>query len=250
VNFITKHIRYYAFGRQVKNHPAYIAGQLTNHKELAKRPKRTDVINFLLAYLKRDTTYMEIGVRNPDDNYAHIQSKVKYSVDPGLEFKSNPVDFKVTSDAFFEQLDKGEILSTDIRFDVIFIDGLHTAEQVNKDIENSMKYLKEDGFLVLHDCNPLTEWHAREDYAYTHSPASWCWNGTVWKAYLNWRSKDNIQSCCIDTDWGVGILSKVHPLGKSKKNDNVFYEYASLSANRKEQLNLISFDELVSILNG
>ena len=47
------------------------------------------------------------------------------------------MDFKLTSDDFFEKLDKGEVLSNDIRFDVIFVDGLHTAVQVDKDIQNA-----------------------------------------------------------------------------------------------------------------
>ena len=137
-----------------------------------------------------------------------------------------------------------EILSKDIKFDVIFIDGLHLAEQVDLDIKNALGYIKDDGFIVLHDCNPPTEWHAREDYDYKNSPAQGYWNGTTWKAFLKSRFDSDLYSCCIDTDWGVGILSKKHPIGDSIKNTNPFYEYKVLDENRKSNLNLISFDEL------
>lgn len=244
MNFFVKNIKYYTFGRRIKNHPTYVDGQNKNELELAKQPTRTGVINFLLSTLNRETVYLEIGVRNPNDNYSHIVSNKKYSVDPGIEFEANPVDFKLTSDEFFKQLDDNKILSNDIRFDVIFVDGLHTALQVDKDIENAFKYLKDDGFLVLHDCNPVTEWHERDDYSYIYSPAGWCWSGSVWKAYLKWRCKPEIKSCCIDTDWGVGILSKKHNIGDSIINTNYFYEYGVLNENRERDLNLIKFEEL------
>ncbi|MCZ2339079.1 MAG: class I SAM-dependent methyltransferase, partial [Chitinophagales bacterium] len=106
---------------------------------------------------------LEIGVRNPNDNYNKIMADVKYSVDPGVEFKENPVDFKMTSDAFFERLRNGEHIDRNIRFELIFIDGLHLADQVDRDIEHALAFLKDDGFLVMHDCNPPTEWHAKKN---------------------------------------------------------------------------------------
>lgn len=244
MNFFIKHLRYYTFGKQIKSHPTYRDGLAKNEKELAKRPTRTDVINFLLKKLNRETTYLEIGVRNPEDNFNHIDASIKYSVDPGIEFKTNPVDFKLTSDVFFEQLKSDKILSPEVKFDVIFIDGLHTSVQVDRDIQNSFNYLKEDGFLVLHDCNPITEWHEREDYSYVFTPAGWCWSGTVWKAFVKWRSKSEIKSCCINTDWGVGILSKTHNLGDSTPNTNEFFEYQKLEQDREKALNLIAFSDL------
>lgn len=218
-------------------------GKRQSLAELRKMPTRTEVINWLLSQSNEDTSYLEIGVRDPNDNYSHIIATHKYSVDPGVEYKANPVDFKVTSDEFFEQLTSGTILSSKIRFDVIFVDGLHLAEQVDRDIANSLKYLKEDGFLVLHDCNPPSEWHARENFRYHFTPARGDWNGTTWKAFLKWRCDPSIQSCCIDTDWGLGILSKSRPIGESFKGTNQFFEFSKFSRNRRESLNLVSFEE-------
>ena len=59
-------------------------------------------------------------------NFNKIKATKKYSVDPGIEFKENPVDFKMTSDVFLK-LSTNQVLSNDIEFDVIFIDGLHLA---------------------------------------------------------------------------------------------------------------------------
>lgn len=185
---------------------------------------------------------MEIGVRNPSDNFNHINATKKCSVDPGVEYEQNPADFKMTSDDFFRKLSNSELLNNNIKFDVIFIDGLHLAEQVDKDISNSLKYIKNDGFIVLHDCNPPTEWHAREYYRYWHTPAQAYWNGTTWKAFLKWRCTPLINSCCIDSDWGVGILSKKHKIGEHTEPINSFFEFNNFDKNRKKSLNLVDFD--------
>jgi hypothetical protein len=197
--------------------------------------------------LKRETTYLEIGVRNPAHNFNKINASTKFSVDPGLEFKENPVDFVLTSDQFFEQLRSGKVLKNDIKFDVIFIDGLHTAEQVDRDIKNALEFIKEDGFIVLHDCNPPTESHAREEHKYEISPAMQNWNGTTWKGFVKWRQNPAVFSCTIDTDWGVGIISKTKNVGSYTKEENEYFEYSVFSKNRKEFLNLINFEDFRSL---
>lgn len=249
MNRINKIKNYYNWGGRFLNDPYHIEVAKLNEKEIEKSPLRSDVINFLLEYLNRETTYLEIGVRNPADNYIKIKSPIKYSVDPGIEFKENPVDFKLTSDAFFEDLKNGKILDQAIKFDVIFIDGLHLADQVDKDIENALTFIADDGFIVLHDCNPPTEWHAREAYSYDLTPARQYWNGTTWKAFVKARLNKAINSCCIDSDWGVGILCKNIDFGKTKPVKNEFYEYHIFEKNRVESLNLISFEEFKALFH-
>ncbi len=233
--------KYLSTGMKFLNNPHYLEIQDKNNLETSKAPSRTEIINFLLSLYKHKTTYLEIGVRNPADNYNHILADTKYSVDPGVEFKENPADFKMTSDEFFEKLSKNEILSADLKFDVIFIDGLHLADQVDRDISNALRHITDDGYIVLHDCNPPSEWHARESFRYDYTPARGLWNGTTWKAFLKWRFEPSIHSCCIDSDWGVGILSKKNQIGVSIENENPFFEYHVLQSNRKKYLNLMDF---------
>lgn len=255
-----KPIKLYLKGKHLEKNPTYIAGKtyledryinlgLTKGEdELKKIPTRTQILNYLLQQLDRECNYLEIGVRFPEDNYNHIEAKNKFSVDPGIENAENPVDFKMTSDVFFDSIANGNILQKDIKFDVIFIDGLHLAHQVDKDIRNSLEYIKDDGFIVMHDCNPPTEWHARETFAFSLSPANVSWNGTTWKAFYKWRCKKEVFSCCIDSDWGVGIISKTQDLGKNTMASNPFFEFHEFNANRKDALNLISFNDLKQLL--
>ncbi|MEO0794833.1 MAG: class I SAM-dependent methyltransferase [Verrucomicrobiota bacterium] len=225
------------------NNESHLLASRKNEAEFRKPTARSTVINYLLSYLSRETTYLEIGVRNPNHNFNKIAADHKFSVDPGVEYKENPVDFKLTSDEFFAGMKRGDLLP-DTLFDVIFIDGLHLAEQVDRDIANALDHIKDDGFIVMHDCNPPTEYHAREDFGYHFSPAGGYWNGTTWKAFLKWRSNPSVFSCCIDSDWGVGVLSKTKNVGKSTTSLNPFFEFSVLEANREDALNLISFEEL------
>lgn len=242
-NMISKIKNYHNWGGRFLNDEFNIRTKNLTKIEIAKTPPRSEVINFLLTSLGKDEAhYLEIGVRNPKINFDLIKAKNKYSVDPGIEFKENPVDFKMTSDEFFKKLRAGEILNNKMKFDVIFIDGLHVAEQVDKDIQNSLEFIQDNGFIVLHDCNPPTEWHAREEHEYRISPAMDNWNGTTWKAFYKARKNTSLYSCCIDSDWGIGVISKTHKIGEATNIENDFYEYKVLDAKRTETLNLIEFE--------
>ncbi len=243
MNRFSKFKNYYNWGGRFLNDPFHKSAKALNLLESQKKPLRSDVINFLLGQLtSTDIQYLEIGVRNPDDNFNKIKTSNKYGVDPGVEFPDNPVQFQMTSDDFFNGIRAGKIFEPSFRFDVIFIDGLHLADQVERDIHNALEYLKPTGFIVLHDCNPPTEWHARETYPYQISPAMNNWNGTTWKAFVKAREIPGITACCIDTDWGVGVISQHINFGNPTKKENPFFEFHLFDQDRKNQLNLITFD--------
>jgi hypothetical protein len=65
---------------------------------------------------------------------------------------------------------------------------------------------------------------------------------------MKWRNNAGIQSCTIDTDWGVGIISKTKKVGNHTDLLNEFYEFSVLNNRRKEFLNLITFEELKNLL--
>lgn len=233
----------YLLGLQFNSDSTFaLAGQLTKD-ELAKNVKRHDVINFLAEKVNAQK-YLEIGIGNPENNFNLINITDKYAVDPGVEFEINLADFKMTSDEFFLQLKENKLaIPNDIKFDIIFIDGLHLAYQVERDINNSFQFLSDKGFIVMHDCNPPTEYHARETYNFTNGPAKGFWNGTTWKAFV--KARTECYSCCIDSDWGVGILSRqARPcFNILSHNENPFFDFKFFNDKRSEQLNLLTFDQ-------
>src|ERR1035437_5139881 len=117
---------------------------------------RTELINLLFEKYKFKT-YLEIGVQVPSRNFDKINAVLKHSVDPNPNIRYT---YNMTSDEFF-----GNCIETQ-KYDVIFIDGMHTMEQAYKDVINSIKHLNDNGFIVMHDFNPPTEHAARiyEDY--------------------------------------------------------------------------------------
>jgi len=206
---------------------------------------RYDIINKIISE-NEFTRYLEIGVCDPRHCFDLVDCEIKHGVDPGVEFEENPVEYKMTSDEFFVWLEKNDPNRT---YDVVFIDGLHKSYQVKKDIENSLKFLNPNGYILLHDCNPPTSHMAREDYLVNghYEP----WNGTVWKAIYNLRTRrTDLRVCVVDTDWGIGIVKQNESLDtKLVENHNPFYEFNIMDANREEDLGLIQIDELDSWLN-
>ncbi len=234
----------YKIGNTLLHDKYFLGTRNATREEINKKPRRTEIINYFLSF-SHSKCYLEIGVRNPAKNFDRIRADTKYSVDPGIEFTDNPVDFKMTSDLFFKKLENGElVIAPDFNFDVVFIDGLHLADQVERDIENALKYLSKSGVIILHDCNPPTIFHQREDYDYENSPAGTFWNGTTWKAFYKFRYSKNLYSICFDTDWGVGVISKTkYPEFNNLELPitNPYYEYNLLKDDRANMLNLHNF---------
>lgn len=196
---------------------------------------RTKVINELIERynLKK---YLEIGVRDSRENFDLINIKNKIGVDPE---PITPVKYKITSDEFFN-------INNDF-FDTIFIDGLHTEEQSYVDVLNSIKVLTSEGFIVMHDCNPPTKYHARSYKEYLNTRGEW--NGTTYKAFIRLRKElKDWNFFTVDCDFGCGILTK----NKIKINNTIDLEreidWDFFNDNRKELLNLISFEEYLKII--
>ncbi len=153
------------------------------------RESRHDVINsYIDNNLSRSfetstshkNTYLEIGVEW-GYTYSRVSGVVKTGVDPSPKWDDGTIVRK-TSDEFFESL------PADATFDVVFIDGMHRAENVWSDLRNSLLHLSPDGVILIDDVLPQTEneqWriprkHVKEDgiLKYAGTP----WTGDVWKA--------------------------------------------------------------------
>ena len=169
------------------------------------RLSRLDVLNRIAAHL-RARTYLEIGVQTGivfrSVNVAH-----KVGVDPD---PTSAATRHMTSDAFFAMRD--EHLSTAGAgalgtFDLIFIDGLHLAEQVAKDAANALRHLTPGGAIVFHDCDPPTEISQRR----TMDDVS-CWCGDTWRAWvalvdtLAFMRRAGVDAFTVDADLGLGVV--------------------------------------------
>ena len=222
--------------------------------------EKKNIINHLIQ-TNSFTKYLEIGVDNPIGNFDLIHCPTKHSVDPCIEFLDAIVDYKYPSDDFFALLENNQLdLSSDYKWDVIFIDGLHISTQVERDFNNALNHLSENGFILFHDTNPPTLWHAREEYYVNGYQQHW--NGTVWKVIykLNSLRSDLIihtvggvgstfntieDGLYDDLGWGLSIIHR----GSQEccKFDNPFYEYKKFEENRKRYLNTINLEEFYQI---
>lgn len=200
--------------------------------------KRYEIINRIIES-KGYKNYLEIGVRD-GECFREINCENKVGVDPAPT--SYDTTHIMTSDKFFEDL------SSDTKFDIVFIDGLHLDHQVDKDIENSLKYLSEGGTIVLHDCNPPTKYHAGETPVFT-APANGEWNGTVYLSLIKLRLyRNDLKLVTVNSDWGVGILTTgVSETLNEFPNDAISWDF--FNENRDQILGLVTpeeFDEMYS----
>jgi len=182
---------------------------------------RTEIIQTLIDKIDAKS-YLEIGI-SAGDNWKKIRCDRKLSVDPEPLSKADRV---LTSDEFFEKNEE--------TFDVIFIDGLHHADQVHRDIKNSLDVLNDGGYIVCHDLNPQKKEHQVIPFT------GGTWNGDCWRSFVSLRrDREDLEMFTIDTDHGCGVIRKgtqetldIHP------STDVTYE--DFDKNRKEWLNLIS----------
>jgi len=192
---------------------------------------RYDIINYL-AKKHHFVNYLEIGVYQ-GQNIRKVEIEHKDGVDPGNEgFIIPEVNYPITSDEFFELI-KGH----DIKYDIIFIDGLHHSEQVIKDINNSLNHIVDDGYVILHDCNPL-------NYEMQTIPRNTIvWTGDVWKSIINVKNtNNNITIKVVDTDFGIGIIQK-KPSMFNYEHITSLNDWNYFVKNKKDILNLISIDQ-------
>lgn len=206
---------------------------------------RYEIINRLLAERGAEAQYLEIGVADPRHCFDKVVCTHKTAVDPVDKFgPGRKIDYPLTSDAFFAQLEQGQTeFSPDQRWDVIFIDGLHLADQVFRDIQNALRHCQPDGFVVLHDCNPATCLAAHSDLEH-FSKYHGEWNGSTWKALYRLRTESTLLSYTVDTDYGVGII-ELADTQVPIEHTNPWFEFGHFKHHRGEQIGLISEAEFL-----
>jgi hypothetical protein len=190
---------------------------------------RTDIINYLIQRYDYNS-YLEIGVQFPHSNYDKIEIKNKAGVEPyPAQDLLHKHIVELTSDMFFKSLEE------DVKYDIIFIDGLHTREQCLADILNSLKHLSDNGTILVHDCLPTAE------YQTTIEDNGREWTGDVWKSIVDIKAKDGLDVSTIDTDWGIGCIRlNADNLGFENQIDLTWENYELL---KHELLNIKSIDQ-------
>ena len=148
---------------------------------------RSLIVNNIIDRKKYET-YLEIGC---DKNilFNSVKIKKKIGIDP-----VSGGNIRMSSDNFFK--------NNQDKFDLIFIDGLHQYEQVKRDVYNSLKFLNDNGVILLHDCMPSSFMRQAP------KRSSNIWNGDVWKNIVEFRTLDQIDTYTIYADHGIGLILK------------------------------------------
>jgi hypothetical protein len=192
---------------------------------------RRELIKWLLENYDYKS-YLEIGFKE-GGTFFTVNLLDKIGIDPNPQ-RFGPNILKMTSDDYFEQCDR--------KFDIIYIDGLHEAHQVLRDVNNSLAHLNEGGTIIMHDCNPRNEINQSVPRVAAE------WNGDAWKTFVLLRTRHDIDLACGNFDYGNGVI-RVRPNGSIlqipyTKIDEL--KWSDFSINRNEWLRLMNANDLLN----
>ena len=198
-----------------------------NKKLVFNFPEKVSRLDLIKRAITKNNyqAYLEIGC--DDDKIFNSINIKKIGVDP---FSGG--NFRGTSDEFF--------LQNKNKFDCIFIDGLHIYEQVKKDILNSIDCLSANGIIILHDCLPQTiSAQAVPRYRYL-------WNGDVWKAVVEARTWNQVNTVTVLIDQGVSIIKKNKNTDVLKIEIQNFkkLKFEDFYNNHKKYMRIVNYDDL------
>lgn len=217
---------------------------------------------------KKYSTYLEIGIHR-GTSFFPLRCQNKIAVDPYMKVSwkgkiyriiQNPFNlgnkyFEITSDEFFESNAANIFKKTNL--DIVFIDGLHTFEASLKDVLNSLKYLNNNGTIIMHDCYPPHKAAAIPAASFPDAKrknvngwtGQWC--GDVWKTvvYLKEKYSYNLDVCVLNADFGLGIIKVNTPKESALEIDIDLFqkvnslEYETVFSNPQEAIGLTEIQE-------
>ena len=132
-------------------------GRISKESSVSYRSQETSNFINKIANVIHAKSYLEIGVET-GKTFEGVEVLQKTGVDPKFlfnhdkHFKKSTKFFEMTSDEFFRQMTSSNLLET--TFDLIFIDGLHTFEQVARDFKNCVQFMNRNGIIVIDDTVP------------------------------------------------------------------------------------------------
>lgn len=196
--------------------------------------QRFDIINHLIT-INNYKSFLEVGTQ-AKINFTSVNVIRKVCVDPDPNAEA---DYQMTSDEYFNNNFE--------KFDIVFVDGLHHADVVYRDIINSLNRLNPGGCVVVHDVIPYSYIAQVIPLEKASNMGTTAWNGDVWKAWIKLRTERNdLIMNCVNTDHGCGVINFTSK-GSGEKlenfNDGYFrYEYDEVIKN----LNLISTSDFIT----
>lgn len=204
---------------------------------------------------RANPVYLEIGVSR-GQAFQRISADQKIAVDPAFRLTERTrrlADAKARATHYFETT-SDDFFASQTAFleqrpiDVALIDGMHTYEQVVRDVENTVRYLRDDGVIFLHDCNPAFELIGRRAESWDDFVTQQkgplvigIWSGDVWKSIVYLRSmRDDLRVAVLKCDMGVGVVRKGSPESQLSYSPAEIeaLSYKDLAADRKRLLNL------------
>ena len=194
----------------------------------SNKPDKKKIVQNTISR-KKYKSYLEIGCFD-NELFDHINCEKKVGVDP-----YSGGTLRETSDYFFSKNKE--------TFDCIFIDGLHYYQQVKKDITNSIKSLNQNGVIFIHDCLP------NNVFQQAVPRCKFGWTGEVWKAIVEFRTLDYVDTYTCYADCGIGVILK----NKNKKQlkidikDFSKLKFSDYFKNFKEYMNIVEYDELENL---
>lgn len=220
--------------------------------------------------------YLEIGSQT-GSSFLPIKAKYKTAIDPFFKISIkrkvkwlikepknfNNKYFEEKSDDFF--LKRKTYLEKIGQLDVVLVDGLHNFQASLNDVLNSLKYLNNNGIIIIHDCYPPHKAaalptknfpNAEEQKEVEGWNGEWC--GDVWKTivYLGKNLYEILDVCVVNTDYGLGIIRPKSKIDEKDLviNEKLFFEidkltYKELMQDTESMLNLKNSEYTRTIIN-
>ena len=164
------------------------------------------------------TSYIELGLRDPNSTFNHVICERKESVD----LVSCGATHTMSTDEYFAGP------GADDSFDIYLHDASHYHDIVRVDVKNIFARWKDNSILVIDDVNPEELWLLDEQ---------WC--GTAWQVWAELRQRDDLEMHIFrGTRFGYIKKGKQIPFTKT-----IIPTFEFLEENREELMNFIDFDE-------
>lgn len=148
--------------------------------------------------------YLEIGVQTGASLTLAREAETAVGVDPDMGNLSHDCTFatlvETTSDEFFAAEPDFTGPDGESWLDLVFIDGLHHAEQVWRDLYNAATVAHPDTVYVLDDVLPRNQVEASRDMC----PGDW--TGDVWKVYAGLSNMGGVTLKLLVDTFPTGVL--------------------------------------------